>query len=95
MDNWFRWQNTDLLLQVRLQPGSRLDEIVEIHNNALKIRITALPVDGKANKHLCNYLATICKVRKTCVHIEAGQTSRNKTVRIQLDEQRLPNFLAE
>ena len=94
METYFQWQDTDLLLQVKLQPGSKRDEIVEIHDNALKIRITAPPVDGKANKHLCCYLAKVCGVRKSCVQIELGQASRNKTVRIQLDEQRLPNFFS-
>jgi len=64
MYNWFRWQDIELVLQVKLQPGSRHDEIVEIHNNVLKIRITAPPVDGKGNKHLCSYLAKICEGQK-------------------------------
>ncbi|MGD8785460.1 MAG: DUF167 family protein [Thioalkalispiraceae bacterium] len=90
MGNWYHWQGTDLLLRVRVQPGARRDEIVEIHDNALKIKITAPPVEGKANQHLRAYLAKICKVKKTKVTIEAGLTARNKTLRLQLEEARLP-----
>jgi uncharacterized protein (TIGR00251 family) len=93
MDNWFHWHGNDLLINVRVQPGARRDEIVEIFNGALKIRITAPPVDGKANKHLCSYLAKICKVKKGQVSLESGETARNKTIRIQLSEQKLPEFL--
>lgn len=93
MANFFRWQGTDLLLQVKVQPGSRCDEIMDVHNDVLKVRITAPPVDGKANKHLCRYIANICKVKKSQIHIESGHTNRNKTIRIQLDEQKLPDCL--
>jgi len=93
MTNWFHWQDTDLILQVKLQPGSRRDEIVEIYDNAVKIRITAVPVDGKANKHLCAFLAKICKVKKSQVQIESGHTARSKIIRIQLEQQKLPDFL--
>jgi len=93
MENWFHWQGNDLLVNVRVQPGARRDEILEIHNGVLKIRISAPPVNGKANKHLCAYLAKICKVRKSNVTIETGATSKTKTIRIQLAEQKLPDFL--
>lgn len=93
MSHWFRWQGNDLLIKVKLTPGSRRDEIVEIHDGALKIRIKAPPVDGKANKYLCGYLAKICEVKESQITIESGQTTRTKTLRIQLAEQKLPSFL--
>ena len=93
MDNWFHWQGNDLLVNVKVQPGARRDEIVEIYNGALKIKISAPPVDGTANKHLCAYLAKFCKVRKANVTIESGSTSKTKTIRIQLAEQKLPDFV--
>lgn len=94
MSNWFRWQGNDLLIKVKLTPGSRRDEIIEIHDGALKIRIKAPPVDGKANKYLCEYVAKVCAVKKTQIQIESGQTARTKTLRIQLAEQKLPDFFA-
>jgi uncharacterized protein (TIGR00251 family) len=95
MSNWYRWQGCELLIKVYVQPGARRDEIGEIFNNALKIKITAPPVEGKANKYLCAYLAKICKVKKNAVSIVSGQSARNKTLRIQLDEQKLPGIFSK
>jgi uncharacterized protein (TIGR00251 family) len=46
------------------------------------VRITAPPVDGKANKQLCEFLARTCGVAKRAVQLVAGQTSRYKRIRI-------------
>ncbi|MGD8925489.1 MAG: DUF167 family protein [Thioalkalispiraceae bacterium] len=94
-NNWYRWQGNDLILKVHVQAGARRDEVGEIFNGALKVRITAPPVDGKANKHLCAYLAKICKVKKAAVNIESGQSARNKSIRIQLAEQKLPDIFSK
>ena len=90
MVSWYRWDNHDLIIQAKIQPGSQRDEIVGLHGDALKIRITAPPVDGKANKHLIGLLAKACQVKKSKVTIEAGHLSRVKTIRVQLKEQKLP-----
>lgn len=59
----------------------------------LKIRLTAPPVDGKANAHLLAFLASAFAVSKSQVSLESGQQSRQKRVRIQ-QPQRLPAELA-
>lgn len=73
-------QGTELQLRIYIQPKSSRDEIVGMYGDALKIAITAPPVDGKANAHLCKYLAKQCGVAKSKVAITKGQLNRHKTV---------------
>jgi uncharacterized protein (TIGR00251 family) len=93
MPAWYHWDGSDLLLQVQLQPRSREDGIVGLHGGYLKIKLTAPPVDGKANAYLCGYLADLCNVNKSQVKIESGDHSRIKRVRIQLNTPSLPTAL--
>lgn len=79
---FYRWQGDALLLSCHLQPKASADEFVGAHGDRLKIRITAPPVDGKANAHLIAFLATSFGVAKQAVTIERGDTGRQKTVRI-------------
>ena len=81
-----------LILNCHLQPKARADEIVGLHGEALKIRITAPPVDGKANQHLIQFLAKLCQVRQQDVELISGETSRTKRIAIQNVTQ-LPEIL--
>lgn len=90
---FYRWQGDDLLLSCHLQPKASCDEFSGAHGERLKIRITAPPVDGKANAHLIGFLAAQFGVAKQAVVIERGDTGRQKTVRIICPAQ-LPPQLA-
>ncbi len=83
MDTWYRWEGDDLLLSLRVQPRSKRDEFVAPHGDHYKVRITAPPVEGKANDHLIRFLCKSFGVKRTQVTLEVGQTARNKLVRIQ------------
>jgi uncharacterized protein (TIGR00251 family) len=67
---------------VRVVPRASKDEIVGIHGDALRVRLTAPPVEGKANEALIAFLAQRLGVRKSQVEIMAGATSRRKMIRI-------------
>ncbi len=82
MSAWYRWQDEDLILFCRLQPKASSDEIMGAQGDELKIRITAPPVDGKANQHLTGFLAKAFGVSKSRVCIEKGDTGRSKRIRI-------------
>jgi uncharacterized protein (TIGR00251 family) len=69
-------------LPVRLQPRAKREEVVGERGGALVIRVTAPPVDGKANAALCAYLARRVGVAKSAVTVVRGQTSRDKVVRV-------------
>lgn len=77
---WF--EGNDLILQLYLQPKASRDQWVGLHSEAIKLAITAPPVDGKANAHLIKFLAKQCQVAKSHVQIEKGLSARYKQVRI-------------
>jgi len=77
-------------LRVRLQPRARRDEVVGERNGALVVRVTAPPVDGRANDALCRLIAKVAGVAPSRVEIVRGHTSRDKVVRVAgLGEQEL------
>ena len=67
---------------VRLHPRAKKNAITGEHGDALKIALTAPPVEGRANNALIAFLAELLKVPRASVSIAAGQSSRNKVVRI-------------
>ena len=87
--SWFRWDGADLVLNLRVQPRAGGDGFAGPVGDAMKVRITAPPVDGKANAHLVAFLGRLFGVGGRGVVIEQGVTGRNKRVRI-LGPKRLP-----
>ncbi len=67
---------------VRVVPRASRNEIVGIHGDALKVRLTAPPVEGRANEALVAFLAKRLGVRKGQVEIVAGAASRRKMIRV-------------
>lgn len=67
---------------VRVVPRASRNEIVEVHGDALKVRLTAPPVEGRANEALIVLLAQRLGVRKSQVQIVAGAASRRKMIRV-------------
>ena len=89
---WWHWEGERLYLQLHVQPGAKRDEIVGPHGDALKLRITAPPVDGKANTHLRKYLAKLCGVNPKSVNLIKGQGTRRKIIVIDSPLQLLPGI---
>ncbi|CAD5106018.1 DUF167 domain-containing protein [Zestomonas carbonaria] len=87
--SFFRWDGEDLILDCHLQPKASRDEFAGLHGERLKIRLTAPPVEGKANAHLLKFLAEAFGVAKSQVRLESGELNRQKRVRIQAPK-RLP-----
>jgi len=67
---------------VRVQPRASRDEIVGEYLDGLKIRLTAPPIDDRANEALCKLLATRLKVPLAAVRIASGERSRIKRVEV-------------
>jgi uncharacterized protein len=67
---------------VRVQPRAARSEIVGLHGEALKVRLSAPPVDGAANVALVELLAEALGVPRRCVRVVSGATSRGKVVEV-------------
>ncbi|HRD65878.1 MAG TPA: DUF167 family protein [Candidatus Competibacter sp.] len=78
----YRWDGADLILNVRVQPRASRDEWLAPRDDRIGVRIVAPPVDGKANAHLREFLATLFGVAKSQVTLLAGETGRDKRLRI-------------
>jgi uncharacterized protein (TIGR00251 family) len=90
---WYRWEGDDLILLLRVQPRASRDELSGLRSERLQVRITAAPVEGKANAHLRKFLADTFRVSPSRVTLISGDTVRDKCVRIQAPR-RLPLGIA-
>lgn len=79
---FFSLQDNALLLRCLVQPKASRDEIAGVQEDRLKIRITAPPVDGKANAHLLRYLSDVLDVPRSRIELVTGDTGKRKTFRI-------------
>lgn len=82
-----------LLLVVHAQPGARRSEFAGQHGDALKVRVAAPAVDGKANDALRRFLADACAVPPSRVELVSGPAARHKRWRI-VAPQRIPPEIA-
>lgn len=89
--SYFRWDGDDLILDCHLQPKASSDEFAGLHGDRLKIRLTAPPIEGKANAHLLAFLGKAFGVAKSQVSLISGELNRQKRVRIQRP-QKLPDL---
>ena len=69
-------------LSLRIHPGAKKNAVLTLHGDALKIALTAPPVDGKANEALIALVAEKLSLPRSRVALVAGATSRNKMLRI-------------
>jgi uncharacterized protein (TIGR00251 family) len=67
---------------VRLHPRGKKNAITGTLGDALKISLTAPPVEGKANAACIEFLADLLELPRSSITIAAGQTSRNKVIRV-------------
>ena len=67
---------------IRVQPRARKNAILGEIGDALKIALTAPPVEGRANDACIEFLAEFLKVPRSSITIAAGETSRNKVIRV-------------
>jgi uncharacterized protein len=66
-----------------LQPRARRDEVVGERDGSVVIRVTAPPVDGKANDALCRMIARAAGVAPSKVTVVRGHSARDKVVRVE------------
>jgi uncharacterized protein len=67
---------------VKVHPRAKKNAITGEVGDALKVALTAPPVDGRANEACVEFFAELLKVPRSSVTIASGQTSRNKVIRV-------------
>jgi len=78
-----RTRDNSVRFAVRVQPRASRSEIAGVHGDALKIRLSAPPVDGAANDALVELMAGSLGVAKRAVRIVSGDQSRSKVVEVE------------
>jgi uncharacterized protein (TIGR00251 family) len=77
-----RDSNGGATFSVRVQPRAKRNAVTGVMGDALKLALTAPPVEGKANQACVKFLADLLDVPRSSITIAAGETSRNKLIRV-------------
>jgi uncharacterized protein len=72
-----------LTVRLHVLPRAKSSEIAGLHNGALKVKITAPPVDDAANRAVIEFFSKLLGVSRSSLKIQAGNKSREKVLRIQ------------
>ncbi len=79
----YRWEESRVLLYLTIQPGAKNDQVGDVVEGRLKIRVSGKAVDGMANRALIQYLSKLLKVPKSKISVLKGEKSRKKLVAIE------------
>lgn len=82
MAEWLRRRESIATLTLHIQPGAKKTEVSGTHGDALKIRLAAPPVDGKANSALIAFVAERLGLPKASIRLISGLSSRRKIVEV-------------
>ena len=84
-----------LVIKVKIVPNSSKNEIV-LEEEFIKIKVTAQPIENKANKALIEFLSKKFKIPKTSIEILHGETSKEKTILLStVDENKKENIISQ
>jgi uncharacterized protein (TIGR00251 family) len=84
-----------LTISLHVQPGARRTEVAGMHGEALKLRLAAPPVEGKANKALIDFIARLLGVPRAQVRLVRGEASRDKVVAVEVADAAAARALLE
>lgn len=74
-----------IIASIKISPNAKKNEIIK-DDNGIKIKITAQPIDGKANKTLIEFLSKNFKIPKTSIKIIKGETAKEKTILFETND---------
>lgn len=83
-----------ILLNLKISPNASKNEI-KVSSDGIKVKITAQPVDGKANKALVEFLSKELKIPKTSIDVVKGHTNKEKTLLLRVFDEEKIKFLKE
>lgn len=70
-------------LTVQVQPNAKRSEVLGFENGVLRVKVSAPPVEGKANKGVIELLSKTLGIKKSSIEIQKGATSKRKVVLIE------------
>jgi uncharacterized protein (TIGR00251 family) len=82
VSEWYRRNGDILTLTLHIQPGAKRTDVAGLHGEALKIRLAAPPIEGRANEALLKFIAEAFGVPLRQVELKQGGQSRHKVVAI-------------
>ena len=84
-----------LLIRIKIVPNSSKNDLI-IEDEFIKVKVTAQPIENKANKALIEFLSKRFKVPKTSIEIVKGDTSKEKTLLFSINnEEKKQNIISE
>ena len=84
-----------LLIRIKIVPNSSKNDLI-IENEFIKVKVTAQPIENKANKALVEFLSKRFKVPKTSIEIVKGDTSKEKTLLFSIkDKEKKQKIISE
>ena len=81
-----------ILVNIKIVPNSSKNEIV-IEEEFIKVKITAQPIEGKANKALIEFLSKKFKIPKTSIELVKGETNKEKTLLFKTTDEEKQNLI--
>lgn len=86
-------ENSDgLVIKIKIVPNSSKNDII-IEDEFIKVKVTAQPIENKANKALIEFLSKKFKIPKTSIQIVKGDTSKEKTLAFAVTNQEKKDFI--
>jgi uncharacterized protein (TIGR00251 family) len=82
MPEWYRSSGDCITLTLHVQPGAKQTTLAGLHGDALKIRLAAPPIEGRANEALLRFIADLFRVPLRNVQLKQGEQSRHKRVEV-------------
>jgi uncharacterized protein (TIGR00251 family) len=79
---WYRREGDSITLTLHIQPGAKRSEVAGLHGDALKIRLAAPPIEGRANEALQRFIADSFGVPLRQIELLRGAQSRHKMVKV-------------
>jgi uncharacterized protein (TIGR00251 family) len=82
MADWYRRNGDVVTLSLHVQPGAKRSELAGLHGEALKIKLAAPPIEGRANEALLKFIAKLFEVPVRQTSLKLGEQSRHKVIAI-------------
>ena len=95
MSSWYSREGETIILVLHVQPGAKRSEIAGLHGDALKIRLAAPAIEGRANEALLRFIAECFQVPQRNVELRQGAQSRHKRVEVRGSTVAPENLLLE